>query len=262
MIGVFLAPFLFNNFSYGQQTYDIIIPTGASHPSNPYFWQVEKDGSTEGIIEIKLNDSIVWKNADTDSHPLVSGTPESGPDGFFESGPLPPGDKFEFKFTEKGVYPFYCVRHEWMTGIVFVTDQYSLVPDVGIDAGDGKTSFDVEYQFNRLISNPSVNEGKKSITFEIIGKPKSPDHNLHLRLPSSLLEGPYVIWIDGEKTNDFDHVKEGQINILDIQMSESSKEITIIGTSVVPEFGFVSTLILSVSIMGMVIFSKNRFKFR
>ncbi len=35
--------------AFAQTSYDVNIPTGTASPDSPYFWQSEKDGSTNGI---------------------------------------------------------------------------------------------------------------------------------------------------------------------------------------------------------------------
>lgn len=241
--------------AYAQTTFTINIPTGASDPNAPYFWQSEKDGSTAGIIEIHNGDTVVWKNADTAAHTITSGTPETGPDEIFDSGLFAPGKSFPLKFDNVGNFPYFCIVHPWMTGEVIVTEGFSILPDVGKIVTDGDTSFDVKYKFSRLLSNPQINVDQKSITFELVGNSKSSDHNLFLKLPSDLLDGPYVIWADGEKINDFQHEKENEINTLIIPLTEQTKTLTIIGTFVVPEFGTYALIILSVAIVSVLVIS-------
>ena len=238
---------------FAQSSYDINIPTGAASPDAPYFWQSEKDGSTTGVIEINVGDEVVWKNADTAAHTVSSGTPTDGPDGIFDSGLFAPGKSFPYTFAEKGNYPYFCIVHPWMIGTVIVTEGFQIIPKVGSDIGDGLTTFDVEYDFNRVLATATINEGEKSITFEIIGNAKSDDHNLTLRLPSGLIDGPFAIWVDGKKISDFESVKDNDINIVDISLTKDSKLITIIGTSVIPEFGMMTMVILGVSIIIILI---------
>ncbi len=243
---------------YGFSSYDINIPTGAASPDAPYFWQSEKDGSTTGDITIEIGDEVVWKNADTAAHTVTSGTPTDGPDDMFDSGLFAPGKSFSFIFTEKDEYPYYCLVHPWMTGTVFVIEGFQILPQVGADAGDGLTTFDVEYDFDGLLSNASINEDEKSITFEIVGNAKSDDHNLTLRLPFDLIEGPFVIWVDGEMISEFDYVKENDLGVLNIMLTENSKLITIVGTTVVPEFGVMTMTILGIAIVGILFVGQKK----
>ena len=71
---LFLIPL--STYAFVQTSYDMNIPTGVASPDAPYFWQSEKDGSTSGIIEILVGDTVVWKNADTATH-TVTAIPES-----------------------------------------------------------------------------------------------------------------------------------------------------------------------------------------
>jgi len=234
-----------------QSSYDINIPTGAASPNSPYFWQSEKDGSATGIIEIIVGDEVVWKNADTAAHTVTSGTPTDGPDGIFDSGLFAPGKTFDYTFTKKGTYPYYCIVHPWMTGTVFVTEGFSIVPKIGKNIGDGKTTFDVEYKLNRLLSSPVINTDEKSITFEITGNAKSDDHNLSLRLPTALIDGPFAIWVDGKKISDFETVKEKDLNTVNVSLTKDSKLITVVGTSIVPEFGVLALTVLGLSVFAV-----------
>jgi len=245
--------------AFAQTSYDINIATGSANEFNPYFYQSEKDGSTTGIVEILVGDTIIWKNGDTTSHPISSGTESEGPTDLFYTGTFGPGIKYSHTFTEIGHYPYYCTTHPWMTGVIIVTSGYSIIPNVGKQVGDGATFFNVEYDFNRVLSTATIDEGQKSIVFEIVGDAKTDNHDLELRLPSELIDGPFVIWIDGEKISDFENIREGDLNVLFISLEKESKILTIVGTSIVPEFGSITLAILGVSIVTMIVFSQ-RFK--
>ena len=256
---LFLTPFSINAFA--QTSYDVNIPTGAASPDAPYFWQSEKDGSTSGIVEILVGDTIVWKNADTVAHTVTSGTATDGFDDIFDSGLFEAGKQFSYQFIDTGHYPYFCLVHPWMDGTIIVTAGYSIIPNVGKHAGDGTTFFDVEYNYNRLLSTATVDEEQKLITFEIVGNPQSENHDLELRLPSELIDGPFVIWIDGEKILDFEHVQDGDLNVLFVPLDANSKILTIAGTSIVPEFGSITMIILGVSIVTMLVLNQ-RFRYR
>ncbi len=254
---LFLVPF--STVAFAQTSYDVNIPTGAASPDAPYFWQSEKDGSTTGDVEILIGDTIVWKNADTSFHTVTSGSESEGFDGLFDSKEFAPGKSFTYKFSEIGHYPYYCTLHPWMVGTIIVTSGYSIIPNVGKQAGDGTTYFNVEYDFNRLLSTVTIDEEQKSITFEIIGEAKSENHDLELRLPSGLVDGPFVIWIDGNKISDFENIREGDHNVVFVPLDADSKILTIVGTSIVPEFGPMTLTILGVAVVSMIVMSQ-RFK--
>ena len=245
--------------TFAQTSYDVNIPTGAASPDAPYFWQSEKDGSTSGIVEILRGDTVVWKNADTAAHTVTSGTASEGPDDLFDSGLFAPGQSFSYQFTETGDYPYFCLVHPWMEGSVIVTAGYSIIPNVGKQVGDGSTFFDVEYDFNGVLSNIAIDEQQKSITFEVISDKASENNDLELRLPSELLDGPFVVWVDDQKLLDFEHIRDGSLNVLFVPLEADSKTITVVGTSIVPEFGQMAMIVLGVSVVTMV-FLSQRFK--
>lgn len=257
LVFVVMSTVLSLNYAYAA-TYDINMPSGSASPDAPYFWQNEKTGEANGDIEISVGDTIVWKNGDTAKHTITSGTVEDGPDGIFGgSNFLVPGEFYKFTFTEKGRYPYFCLIHPWMTGVVTVTDGYKIIPDVGKKIGDGLTFFHVDYQYDGIISDASVNEEQKSITFDIVSDQKSLDHNLLILLPSELIAPPYSVFVDGKKNLQFD-LTEDEINTLKIDLPENAKQLTIIGTKVVPEFGVLSGIVLGISLIGAVIFHRNK----
>ena len=240
-------------------TFDINMPTGSASPDAPYFWQNEKTGEASGNIEVVVGDTVVWKNGDQAKHTITSGTLEEGPDGIFGGTDfLAPGEFYSFTFNEKGSYPYFCLIHPWMTGVVTVTDKgFKILSGVGKDVGDGLTTFNVDYQYNGVMTAATINEEKKSITFDLTSDPKSFDQNLTLMLPSSLIEGPYAIFVDGKKDLTFNYIPD-EVNTVEIELSENSYQVTIVGTKIVPEFGTLSLIVLGIAITSMVIFQKSK----
>lgn len=251
------------NSAFAQSTYSINIPTGAADPKAPYFWQSEKDGGTSGEIHILIGDSVSWENADTAAHTITSGISPvlegDGFDGNFDSGLFGPGSSFKQTFSEVGTIPYFCLVHPWMTGIVVVETASSVIPNVGSDAGDGSTTFDVEYDFNRIIADATVDEKQKAITFTLVGKAKNNDNTLTLYLSKNLISNPNVVWADGNSVTDFEVISDGGINVVTIPVTETTEQITILGSSVVPEFGVLTAVVLATSMIA-VIFATSRSK--
>ena len=70
-------------------------------------------------ITIKPGETVYWQNQDAAFHSVTSGFYDD-PDGLFDSELLAPEDIFSYKFTEEGIYDYYCTLHPWMKGAVLV----------------------------------------------------------------------------------------------------------------------------------------------
>ena len=71
-------------------------------------------------LVIAAGTTVIWENVDTAAHLATSGTPANGPDGIFDSGMIMGGGTFEYEFSDKGEFPYYCIVHPWMVGTVTV----------------------------------------------------------------------------------------------------------------------------------------------
>jgi plastocyanin len=65
-------------------------------------------------LTVKVGTTVTWINQDDDAHTVDS------TQGKFKSPTLNKGDRFEFRFTAAGEYPFYCRFHPRMTGKIIV----------------------------------------------------------------------------------------------------------------------------------------------
>ncbi|MDC0199667.1 hypothetical protein OAJ83_02295 [Candidatus Nitrosopelagicus sp.] len=69
--------------------------------------------------------TVVWKNDDSAPHTTTSGKgPANGPDGFFDSGLMMPGNSFAWTFEDEGIHDYFCMVHPWMIGKITVTGDY------------------------------------------------------------------------------------------------------------------------------------------
>jgi plastocyanin len=66
------------------------------------------------VIRVKVGTQVTWINKDDIPHTVDSS------EGKFKSAALDTDQKFEFKFSEPGEYPFFCRMHPKMTGKVVV----------------------------------------------------------------------------------------------------------------------------------------------
>jgi plastocyanin len=71
-------------------------------------------------LTVPAGTTLTWTNDEDSLHTVTSGTP-AAPSGLFDSGEIDTGIDFAFTFAEEGAYPFFCTRHDFMTGVVTVT---------------------------------------------------------------------------------------------------------------------------------------------
>lgn len=77
----------------------------------PVSWQYSPQSLT---VVLGVNSTVLWV-----SHSLSYDT-VTDRGGAFNSGPIAPGQSFQFVFTRPGVYEYHCVYHPWMTGTITV----------------------------------------------------------------------------------------------------------------------------------------------
>jgi plastocyanin len=66
------------------------------------------------VVTVKLGTEVTWINKDDIPHTVDS------TDGKFKSAALDTEEKFRFRPTAPGEYPFYCRMHPKMTGKIIV----------------------------------------------------------------------------------------------------------------------------------------------
>lgn len=96
---------------------EVVIPAGAYLPENA------AQAYTPLEITVPVGTTVRWVNEDATAHTVTSGESDGtvgSPDGRFDSGFINPGDSYSFTFTEAGVFPYFCLPHPWMQGVVTV----------------------------------------------------------------------------------------------------------------------------------------------
>jgi plastocyanin len=76
--------------------------------------KIDNFAFTPGEVTVKAGTQVSWINHDDIPHTVDS------TQGKFKSAGLDTDDKFQFRFTEPGEYPFYCRMHPKMTGKIIV----------------------------------------------------------------------------------------------------------------------------------------------
>jgi len=71
-------------------------------------------------VNIAIGDTVKWLNDDTAAHTSTSGSAADGPDGNWDSSLVIAGSSFSNTFDAAGEYPYFCMVHPWMSGMVIV----------------------------------------------------------------------------------------------------------------------------------------------
>lgn len=71
---------------------------------------------------ISVGDTIIWKNLDSAVHTVTAGISSDGPTSEFGSGALSGKESFTFKPETVGEFPYFCMLHPWMKGMLIVTE--------------------------------------------------------------------------------------------------------------------------------------------
>jgi predicted secreted protein with PEFG-CTERM motif len=207
-----------------------------------------------------------WHNIDTAAHTVSSGTPAEGLDDIFDSGLVPAGGMFSYKFEEAGTYDYFCMVHPWMTGIVTVSAEHEEMEEMGHDEmgsmegmehSDEHTASGVEDlsdQFTTTVTSGVIhhigaNSDDDTLLVHLFGA--DDDGELKITLNSDIItpfdDGSYFVLIDGEEV-EFEQMG----STLHIIYAAGTEKIEIIGSHVVPEFGTIAMIVLAVAIVSII----------
>ena len=83
----------------------------------------EPDCFLPATVTIGVGGMVEFVNSDTAAHTSTAGSPADGPSGIWDSSLVMPGASFTTPALEAGEYPYYCMVHPWMTGLVIVEEE-------------------------------------------------------------------------------------------------------------------------------------------
>ena len=137
-------------------------------------------------------------------------------------------------------------------------EEYKTISGVGKDAGDGMTVYDVQYSSVKNIVSSSVSTKDKSINFVLVGKTDT-NSTLILKLPTGLISSPFIgVLEDGQIITSYVTTEKAGYTIISIPINPLTENISIIGTTVVPEFGLTEIVLTISSILTILIATRFR----
>ena len=99
-----------------KTTHYIAIPEGTGSPG----CEETNECYSPYSLTIKVGNVVEWQNFDEAAHTVTSGDPQNGPTSDFDTGLFMSQESFKVEFEEAGVFPYFCMVHPWMTGVVAV----------------------------------------------------------------------------------------------------------------------------------------------
>ncbi len=117
-------------FSIGTTAYaanlQVVIVNGSANHCLPY-----PSCYKPYEVDVRPGDTVTWVNDDNRTHTVTAGTPNYGPVGMFDSGPVPPGQSYTQFFGTNGKFPYYDKVDMWPSGIVVVSTQNQTRAEIG-----------------------------------------------------------------------------------------------------------------------------------
>ncbi len=74
-------------------------------------------------VTIGVGGSVEFVNSDNAAHTSTAGTPQDGPSGVWDSSLVMVNMSYTTPALEAGEYPYFCMVHPWMTGLVIVEEE-------------------------------------------------------------------------------------------------------------------------------------------
>ncbi|MFQ5439866.1 MAG: PEFG-CTERM sorting domain-containing protein [Nitrosopumilaceae archaeon] len=239
------------------ETVSVSTPQGTSVPG----CETTNECYLPNEITVNVGDEVVWSNDDTAAHTVTAGSAADGPSGVFDSSLFMAGTTFSHKFEAAGEYPYFCMVHPWMAGIVKV------------QAGDVAQTPTVVMDPNEIIAEIQTSDGmaNEAMTIDLTLTDLDGNGIEHITYNIKATQGSDVI-LDEEG-----HMHKGTLTnthttaSLTAEASDSMPvEITIesvgfghddlyvdapgeIATKqVVPEFGTIAAMILAIAVVSII----------
>ena len=117
----------------------------------------EPDCFLPATVTIGVGGMVTFSNNDTAAHTSTAGTPADGPSGAWDSSLVMMNSAYTTGALDAGEYPYFCMVHPWMTGLVIVEEESHddhaeeapamempaltlTAADISIDVADGATA--------------------------------------------------------------------------------------------------------------------------
>jgi predicted secreted protein with PEFG-CTERM motif len=214
-------------------------------------------------ITINVGEEITWSNDDSAAHTVTGGSASDGPSGVFDSSLFMAGTTFSHTFEEAGTFPYFCMVHPWMEGIVNVgtaevtttsTPQPELISEKPAEESQVSVSLDHEISGGQVTSM-TADGSQNSVIIEV---DSTDDGQITVTLPRDVVDATigdeddeFFVLVDNEEVA-FEETKTSTDRTLTIEVPAGTETIEIIGTFAIPEFGTIAAMILGIAIVSII----------
>ncbi len=258
-------------------TVSVSAPQGTSVPG----CEVTNECFVPYEVTIDIGGEVTWSNDDTAAHTVTAGSAAQGPSGVFDSSLFMAGTTFSHKFESVGEFPYFCMVHPWMAGVVTVqaTEGTEVAPGtiiVGAPPEDETTvsgiSEDGKVRAEIIVSNPvSDEEMSLEIKFrDSSGGAVKTYANYNLMVSQNGQEilsilgahEPEGTGIHSTTPLDSDDPVDIKVTVLGFGLPDDEENWSgprgeILMFNVVPEFGAIATVVMFVAIGAVMLMSSK-----
>lgn len=266
VLGIFAIALMISVPQAFAENVSVSVPQGTSVPG----CEATNECFIPHEVTIQIGDEVTWSNDDTAAHTVTAGSASDGPSGAFDSSLFMAGTTFSHKFETNGEYPYFCMVHPWMEGVVMVgttmaketkttpemTPETTMTPKTTMDER-GQITLDHEITGGK-VTHMTPDTDANSL---IIGLETTSEGMFTATFPREVIDAKigdedddFFVLVDGEEV-DFDETKTSSDRTLGISFPAGTEEIEIIGTHVIPEFGSITAMILAVAIISIIAIS-------
>jgi predicted secreted protein with PEFG-CTERM motif len=216
---------------------------------------------------VDVGGKVIFSNTDSAAHTFTAGTAAEGPSGAFDTSLVIAGSSYEWTATTAGEFPFYCMVHPWMAGLI-------VVQEAGTEEHDGEHTGEMQTEEGAASATGMLSDGTKVSVWT--SAPTSGErmkinvefeNSEHVNHDIMVTQNGAVVLDD---TGAHHHDGKGMHETAPLSSSDPV-EITItfqgygvddpktgpigeqvVFSNVVPEFGTIAMMILAVSIISIV----------
>ncbi|MFZ8908373.1 MAG: cupredoxin domain-containing protein [Nitrosopumilaceae archaeon] len=214
-------------------------------------------------ITINVGEEVTWSNDDSAAHTVTAGSAADGPSGAFDSSLFMAATTFSHTFEEAGTFPYFCMVHPWMEGIVNVgtaevtttsTPQPELISEKPTEESQVSVTLDHEISGGQVTSM-TADGSQNSVILEI---DSTNDGQITITLPRDVVDATvgdeddeFFVLVDNEEVT-FEETKTSTDRTLTVEFPAGAETIEIIGTFAIPEFGTIAAMILVIAIVSII----------